>query len=112
MYRVLRDFYDLEDFMETKAGRAYHEYRAGDVYPRKGVTPSSGRVELLAGPDNAQGTPLIEWDGPVTEAVPEPVPEAEESAAADQEAVAEAPEPSAEEPTPAPKKPRKRKTEA
>lgn len=60
MYRVIHHFHDLEDFTETKAGRIYHEYRPGELYPRKGVTPSEARIELLAGSENALGTPLIE----------------------------------------------------
>lgn len=60
MYRVIHQFHDLEDFTETKAGRIYHEYRPGELYPRKGVTPSDARIEFLAGSQNALGTPLIE----------------------------------------------------
>ena len=60
MYRVIHQFHDLEDFTETKAGRIYHEYRPGELYPRKGVTPSDARIEFLVGSQNALGTPLIE----------------------------------------------------
>ena len=60
MYRVIRNFHDLEDFTVTKAGRIYHEYKAGEVYPRKGVTPSGGRIGMLMSSENALGTPLIE----------------------------------------------------
>ena len=65
MYRVINGFFDLEDFKETQAGRSYHEYKPGDVYPREGVTPSSARIWLLSGRDNALGMPLIEpaWQG-------------------------------------------------
>lgn len=60
MYRVIREFCDLQDATETKDGMIFHQYRAGDTYPRKGLTPSEGRIAELAGPDNAQGQPLIE----------------------------------------------------
>lgn len=68
MYRVVREFCDLQDAAGTKSGMVYHQYRPGDVYPRKGLNPSEGRIAELAGPDNAQGQPLIE---PVNPAPPE-----------------------------------------
>lgn len=58
-YKVIRMFDDLQDYLETKSGRAYHRYEVGDDYPRKGVSPSEDRIAELAGEDNAQGTPLI-----------------------------------------------------
>ena len=103
MYRVIHQFHDLEDFTETKAGRIYHEYRPGEMYPRKGVTPSEARIEFLAGSQNALGTPLIEPAGMAGKPEQPEVP-------AELSEVQEQPEIPAEEPKP--KKARKRKTEA
>lgn len=91
MYRVIREFYDLQDAVSTKGGTIYHHYLAGDVYPREGLDPSRGRVEELLGADNAQGTALIEpIAGKKMEAVSEePVPD---FMPAPEEAVEEAPE--------------------
>ena len=60
MYQVIKEFYDLQDATDTKSGVIYHHYQVGDTYPRKGLNPSEGRVTELAGPDNAQGRPLIQ----------------------------------------------------
>lgn len=60
MYQVIKEFYDLQDATDTKSGVIYHHYQVGDTYPRKGLNPSEGRVAELAGPDNAQGQPLIQ----------------------------------------------------
>ena len=59
VYKVIRPFYDLQDKMEGKGGTIYHEYKAGDIYPRTGHKPSKERIAELSGSDNAQGTPLI-----------------------------------------------------
>lgn len=59
MYEVVKGFHDLQDAKETKTGLIYHWYDIGDMYPRKGYSPSAARIEELAGADNAQGTPLI-----------------------------------------------------
>ena len=59
MFKVVKAFYDLQDVTETKGGRIYQCYEAGDIYPRKGLNPSEGRIAELAGTDNAQGQPLI-----------------------------------------------------
>lgn len=60
MYKVLHHFHDLTDGVQTKAGTVYHFYEPGDIYPRKGLDVSPGRVAMLASADNAQGIPLIE----------------------------------------------------
>lgn len=60
MYQVIKEFYDLQDATGTKSGVIYHHYQVGDTYPRKGLNPSEGRIAELAGPDNAQGRPLIQ----------------------------------------------------
>ena len=58
-YTVLRDFHDLTDFKQTKSGKLYHFYKAGDEYPRKGLNPKQSRIAELLGDANAQGTPII-----------------------------------------------------
>lgn len=60
MYKVVRDFYDLQDFTNTKAGRVYHEYLEGDTYPRNGKEVEQARIDELASAANLQGVPLIE----------------------------------------------------
>lgn len=59
MYRAIRGFFDLEDYTQTKSGKAFHEYKAGDVYPRKGTDPSEERIAELSGPNNKLGEPVI-----------------------------------------------------
>lgn len=61
-YRVVKDFYDLQD--------GAHPYKAGQEYPRAGKTVSDARIEELAGDKNRRRTPLIER-------VPDPVPESD-----------------------------------
>lgn len=81
MYKVIRGFFDLEDYKDTKSGRVYHEYVEGDEYPRAGVDPGAERVALLASADNLQGEPLIESVGDPTDATkPEGVPAEDEPA--------------------------------
>jgi hypothetical protein len=60
MYKVVKDFYDLQDFTDTKSGRVYHEYIAGDTYPRNGKEVEQARIDELASASNLQGAPLIE----------------------------------------------------
>lgn len=50
-YKVVADFRDLQD--------GDHIYREGHDYPRKGKRLDEDRAAELAGPDNAQGKPLI-----------------------------------------------------
>lgn len=50
-YKAIRDFVDLQD------GR--HQYRAGDEFPRPGVTVTVGRLRELAGSKNKSKKPLI-----------------------------------------------------
>lgn len=63
MYKVIKAFHDLQDVKKTKSGEIYFEYRVGDTYPRKGLSPSEDRIAELAGDENKQGTPLIELVG-------------------------------------------------
>ena len=66
MYRVLRDFADLQD--------REHIYRAGDTFPRSGMEPDEGRIAELSSPRNRLGVPLIEQveePDPVTAEEPE-----------------------------------------
>lgn len=51
MYKAVVNFVDLQD----------HNYRylTGDVYPRKGYTPSDERIASLAGTNNRRGVPVI-----------------------------------------------------
>lgn len=60
MYKVIKKFHDLQDATKTKNGMVYHEYNAGDEFPRKGREVSEERLEELAGKENKQGVPLIE----------------------------------------------------
>lgn len=52
MYKVVRYFTDLQD--------NNHEYKAGDIFPRKGLTVSDERLEELSSKKNKQGVVLIE----------------------------------------------------
>ena len=63
MYKVIKEFADLQDAKPTKAGIMYHNYRVGDIYPRKGYNPSDVRIAELAGSDNRRGDPLIIEEG-------------------------------------------------
>lgn len=53
MYKAIINFTDLQD-----NGRAY---KAGDVYPREGYTPTNKRIEELAGTANKLSKPVIEY---------------------------------------------------
>lgn len=53
MYKAIINFTDLQD--------RKHTYSAGDVYPRKGYTPTEGRIKELAGANNKLGKPVIEY---------------------------------------------------
>lgn len=50
-YRAAIDFADLQD--------GKHFYRAGDTFPREGLTVSAARLDELSGSDNRAGKPLI-----------------------------------------------------
>lgn len=52
MYKVIKHFTDLHD--------NGYPYSVGDIYPRKGMTATEGRIAELAGSNNKQGQPLIE----------------------------------------------------
>jgi len=51
MYRVIEYFTDLQDDCR--------EYKAGDLFPREGLTVSEDRIKELSGNDNKQRRPLI-----------------------------------------------------
>lgn len=51
MFKVLAYFKDGEDNR--------YEYNVGDIYPRKGYTPSAERVRGLLGRNNKRNSPLI-----------------------------------------------------
>lgn len=81
MYKVINEFVDLQDKVNDK----YHEYAIGDVYPRKGYTPSQSRIEELLSDDNKLRIPLIEAvDGSPSEKVDEEVKEGAEDAGKNQ----------------------------
>lgn len=76
-YTVIKYFTDLQD--------NNYVYKAGDTYPRKGLSPSGERIEELAGSQNKQKTPLIqaipeavETTAPAEEPIEEESPEEEE----------------------------------
>lgn len=52
MYTVIKHFTDLQD--------SNYKYKEGDVYPRKGYTPSEERIKELSGTENKQKTALIQ----------------------------------------------------
>ena len=51
MYRVNRDFIDIQD--------GNWHYVKDDEYPRSGLTPKQARISELASENNLQGAPLI-----------------------------------------------------
>lgn len=53
MYKVIKFFTDLHD--------NNYPYEVGDIFPRQGLEVGKGRLDELAGPNNKQGTPLIEF---------------------------------------------------
>ena len=59
MYKVIKGFHDLQESVKTKNGVIYHEYKAGDVFPREGKKVDEERLKELAGKDNKRGVPLI-----------------------------------------------------
>lgn len=59
MYRVIEMFDDLQDYKDTKDGRAYRRYEPGDSFPRKGLKPTEERIAELAGKDNVRGHAVI-----------------------------------------------------
>lgn len=52
MTRVVIPFFDLQD--------GAYEYKDGDIYPRKGYTPSESRINELASTRNKLGKALIQ----------------------------------------------------
>lgn len=65
MYKASEFFTDLQD--------NDYAYNIGDVYPRKGYTPSDVRIEELATDKNVRHRPVIVA---VSETIAEPVKEA------------------------------------
>lgn len=53
MYKAIKFFTDLHD--------DNYPYNVGDTFPRDGVSVSTGRLDELAGSNNKQGVPLIEY---------------------------------------------------
>ena len=53
MYKVIKHFVDLQDNL--------YPYEAGDLFPRDGMEVSEDRFAELAGKDNKQGEPLIQY---------------------------------------------------
>lgn len=51
MYKVLKFFNDLQD--------GKHAYKAGDIFPRKGVEVSEERIEELLSANNKRHEPMI-----------------------------------------------------
>lgn len=66
MYRVVKQFSDLQDHS--------YVYKAGDVYPREGVTPTEERIAELSSENNKQKRPLIEKIETAAVKVSEPEP--------------------------------------
>lgn len=52
MWRVIRDFYDLQD------GNFF--YKVGDTFPRAGKVVSDDRLEFLSSDKNLLKTPVVE----------------------------------------------------
>lgn len=52
MYRVIKDFTDLQDNS--------HPYHVGDCFPREGMEVNEKRIRELSSERNLQRTPLIE----------------------------------------------------
>lgn len=71
MYKAIVNFTDLQD-----NGRSY---KAGDVYPREGYTPTNKRIAELSETANKLGKPVVEYIEDEPETVLEtPVEPAEE----------------------------------
>ena len=51
MYKAIKQFADLQD--------NNHVYKAGDIFPRKGLAVSEARLAELASSKNKQWEPLI-----------------------------------------------------
>lgn len=90
LYRAAVDFYDLHDYTETKTGKAYHKYSAGDPYPRHGARTSEARIAELSGSSNRMGYPLIEEWTPAETPVEEVEKAAEEVPAEEEKTAPEA----------------------
>ena len=70
MYKVLRVFDDLLDPRKSvKGGQIFQHYEPGEIYPRKGYSPSVGRVLELGTAANRRGEPLIELSPDMLEAL-------------------------------------------
>ena len=65
MYKVIKDFIDLED--------NNHKYKAGDEFPRSGLTVSNERLHELATAGNRRCTALIQEIKKPNEEVKKPV---------------------------------------
>ncbi len=54
MYKVIKFFTDIHD--------NDYPYSVGDIFPREGISVTNGRLAELAGSNNKQGTPLIQFE--------------------------------------------------
>ena len=69
MYIVIEEFYDLQDYTETKQGNIYRKYNVGDTFPRSGFDVDQDRIRELSSDQNRRGIPLIkEVQSPTTDA--------------------------------------------
>lgn len=60
MYRAVEQFADLQD--------NNYIYSIGEIYPRKGHSPTEERLKELSGTENKVGKPVIEFfEDPVEE---------------------------------------------
>ena len=60
MYRAIEQFADLQD--------GNYIYGIGEIYPRKGHSPTEERLKELSGTENKVGKPVIQYfDDPVEE---------------------------------------------
>lgn len=102
-YNVIVDFTDLQD--------NNFKYRAGDLFPRKGLSVSEERIEALTTNKNRRGFPVIKA---INNSVEEPEEVAEEPVEEATEELVEEPEEIEEilEEKPEPKKGGRKKADA
>ena len=77
MYKVIKDFIDLQD--------NNYKYHAGDMFPRNGIEISEQRFEELATYKNRRGIPVIEK---IAEEIKEEPPVIEEQPVVEEKPVA------------------------
>lgn len=69
MHKVIVNFFDLQD--------NNYAYKAGDIFPREGVTVSEKRLEALKGTNNRRKVALIEEVKESKKVVEKPVEKSE-----------------------------------